>query len=164
MSKWKCPQKWGQNLKKLPSQTKLARVKPKDSVTLERGHLSLFRYPTRGIGTYLGRGGISSESNVSSVSSESSVTSVASVKQHKQCKHCTSSLQAVCSAVLPPSLIFLLIMMKIWTLVEPISIFPAGQSWKAPQLGAHRPLFQNKGNRFLVSGWIQEIKLAFLSF
>ena len=38
----KCPQKWGQNLKKLPSQTKSARVKPKDSVTLERGHLSLF--------------------------------------------------------------------------------------------------------------------------
>ena len=31
-------------------------MKPKDSVTLERGHLSLFRYPTRGIGTYLGRG------------------------------------------------------------------------------------------------------------
>ena len=56
MSKWKCPQKWGQNLKKLPSQTKSARVKPKDSVTLERGHLSLFRYPTRGNGTYLGRG------------------------------------------------------------------------------------------------------------
>ena len=32
-------------------------MKPKDSVTLERGHLSLFRYPTRGNGTYLGRGG-----------------------------------------------------------------------------------------------------------
>ena len=31
-------------------------MKPKDSVTLERGHLSLFRYPTRGNGTYLGRG------------------------------------------------------------------------------------------------------------
>ena len=31
-------------------------MKPKDSVTLERGHLSLFRYPTRGKGTYLGRG------------------------------------------------------------------------------------------------------------
>ena len=29
---------------------------PKDLVTLERGHLSLFRYPTRGNGTYLGRG------------------------------------------------------------------------------------------------------------
>ena len=33
-------------------------MKPKDSVTLERGHLSLFRYPTRGIGTYLGRGAL----------------------------------------------------------------------------------------------------------
>ena len=31
-------------------------MKPKDLVTLERGHLSLFRYPTQGNGTYLGRG------------------------------------------------------------------------------------------------------------
>ena len=48
--------KWGQNLKKPPSQTKSARVKPKGSVTLEKGHLGLFRYPTRDNGTYLGRG------------------------------------------------------------------------------------------------------------
>ena len=27
-----------------------------DLVTLERGHLSWFRYPTHNIGTYLGRG------------------------------------------------------------------------------------------------------------
>ena len=54
---WKCPLKCSEYLKKPPSQTKSARVKPKDSVTLERGHLSLFRYPTRGNGTYLGRGG-----------------------------------------------------------------------------------------------------------
>ena len=53
---WKCPLKCSEYLKKPPNQTKSARVKPKDSVTLERGHLSLFRYPTRGIGTYLGRG------------------------------------------------------------------------------------------------------------
>ena len=31
-------------------------MKPKDLVKLESGHLSLFRYPTRGNGTYLGRG------------------------------------------------------------------------------------------------------------
>ena len=31
-------------------------MKPKDLVKLERGRLSLFRYPTLGIGTYLGRG------------------------------------------------------------------------------------------------------------
>ena len=56
VSEGKCPQKWGQNLIMPPSQTKSARVKPKDSVTLERGHLSLFWCPTRGIETYLGRG------------------------------------------------------------------------------------------------------------
>ena len=53
---WKCPLKSSENLKKLPSQTKLARVKPKDLVTLKRGRLNLFRYITWGIGTYLGRG------------------------------------------------------------------------------------------------------------
>ena len=31
-------------------------MKPKDLVTLERGRLKLFRYPTWGIGIYLGRG------------------------------------------------------------------------------------------------------------
>jgi len=31
-------------------------VKLNDLVTLERGHLSWFRYPTHNIGTYLGRG------------------------------------------------------------------------------------------------------------
>ena len=53
---WKCPPKSSENLKKPPNQTKSARVKPKDLVTLKRGHLNLFRYPTWGIGTYLGRG------------------------------------------------------------------------------------------------------------
>ena len=31
-------------------------MKPKDLVTLEQGRLKLFRYPTWGIGIYLGRG------------------------------------------------------------------------------------------------------------
>ena len=31
-------------------------MKLNDLVTLERGHLSWFRYPTHNIGTYLGRG------------------------------------------------------------------------------------------------------------
>ena len=70
------PKKWGQNLKKLPSQTKSARVKPKDLVTLESGHLSLFRYPTRGNGTYLGRGepGIMAAMSCSSTTSLSTRT------------------------------------------------------------------------------------------
>ena len=58
MSIWKCPQKWGQNLKKGPWEFKIARVKLNHLVTLERGHLSWFRYPTHDIGTYLGRGAI----------------------------------------------------------------------------------------------------------
>ena len=53
---WKCPLKSSENLKKPPNQTKSARVKPKDLVTLEQGRLKLFRYPTWGIGIYLGRG------------------------------------------------------------------------------------------------------------
>ena len=57
---WKCPLKSSENLKKPPNQTKSARVKPKDLVTLERGRLKLFRYPTWGIGIYLGRGGLTS--------------------------------------------------------------------------------------------------------
>ena len=56
MSIWKCPQKWGQNLKKPPKEFKIAREKLNHLVTLERGHLSWFRYPTHNIGTYLGRG------------------------------------------------------------------------------------------------------------
>ena len=55
----KCPLKSNENLKKPPNQTKSARVKPKDLVTLKRGRLNLFRYPTWGIGTYLGRGVVS---------------------------------------------------------------------------------------------------------
>ena len=56
MSKLKCLQKWGQNLKKPPQESKTTRLKLNDLVTLERGHLSWFRYPTHNIGTYLGRG------------------------------------------------------------------------------------------------------------
>ena len=33
-------------------------MKLNDLVTLERGHLSWFRYPTHNIGTYLGRGAL----------------------------------------------------------------------------------------------------------
>ena len=37
-------------------ESKTTRLKLNDLVTLERGHLSWFRYPTHNIGTYLGRG------------------------------------------------------------------------------------------------------------
>ena len=39
-------------------------MKPKDLVTLKRGRLNLFRYPTWGIGTYLGRGVHSSQIHI----------------------------------------------------------------------------------------------------
>ena len=53
---WKCPSKCSEYLKKPPFQTKSARVKLKDLVTHEQRRLNLFRYPTHGIETYLGRG------------------------------------------------------------------------------------------------------------
>ena len=41
---------------KLPKESKTTCAKLNDLVTLKRGHLSWFRYPTHNIGTYLGRG------------------------------------------------------------------------------------------------------------
>ena len=43
---------------KPPEESKTTCAKLNDLVTLERGHLNWFRYPTHNIGTYLGRGGV----------------------------------------------------------------------------------------------------------
>ena len=51
-----CPIKVGENLKKVSSQIKLARVKLKGLVTLEAGCLNPFRYLTHDFKSFLGRG------------------------------------------------------------------------------------------------------------
>ena len=57
VSIWKCPKQLGKNLKKGPYESKIAHAHARmnDLITLKRGRLNWFRYPTHTIGTYLGR-------------------------------------------------------------------------------------------------------------